>query len=57
MLLTTQQVADKLNLSRVRITQLIHEQVIPATKYGGAYLVEEKDLDNLVWNRKPGPQK
>lgn len=53
MKLTTQQVADRLNLSRGRVQAMIKSGRLPATKPGRDWLIEEEDL-KLVMNRKPG---
>jgi excisionase family DNA binding protein len=53
MTLTTQEAADRLGISRVRVHQLIREQRLPADKKGRDYFIEEKAL-RLVCDRKPG---
>lgn len=56
-MLTIKQAAKKLNLSPIRIYQLIRQGHIKAQKYGPVYLIQEDDLKAAKWNRKPGPQK
>lgn len=56
-MLTTKEVADKLNLSPGRIHQLIKSGKIKAVKKSGIYLITKEDLEQASWNRKPGPQK
>lgn len=52
-LLSVAEAAEKLNISRWRINQLINEGRLPAQKVGRAYVVKESDLE-LVKDRKPG---
>lgn len=54
--LTTNQVAAKLGISRVRVIQLITQGVIKARRYGRIYLILDKDLTSLEWNRQRGAQ-
>jgi excisionase family DNA binding protein len=56
-MLTVKQVAEKLDLTPGRVHQLITKGVIPATKYSGIWLIKEKNIKGIIWNRKPGPQK
>ena len=52
-LITTSEAAERLGVHRTRIQVLIRTGRLPATKYGKAYLINEKDLA-LVADRKPG---
>lgn len=51
--LSVSQAAERLNISRWRINQLIKEERLPAQKVGRAYIIKESDL-KLVEDRKPG---
>jgi len=44
---------ERLNISRVRVVQLINEKRLPAFKAGRDWLIDPADL-KLVENRKPG---
>jgi excisionase family DNA binding protein len=57
MLLTTEEVAKKLGITRGRVIQLIHEKVIPyiPNKFSSAYQIEESDLESIDW--KPRQRK
>ena len=50
-LLTINQAAEKLKLSRRRVQDLITEKRLPAEKVGNLYLIKRDDL-KLVENRK-----
>jgi len=52
-LLTTQQVAEQIGISRRRIQRLIQIGLLPARRYGHALLVDESTLPVLA-GRKPG---
>jgi excisionase family DNA binding protein len=52
-LLTTSEVAARLNVTRWRINAMIRDKRLPASRYGGIFLIRESDL-KLVENRKPG---
>jgi excisionase family DNA binding protein len=52
-LLSVSEAAEKLDISRWRINQLINSGRLPAQKVGRAYVIKEADLD-LVRDRKPG---
>lgn len=52
-LLTTSEVAARLNVSLRRVRQLIEEGRLPSQQYGRDHLIKESDL-KLVENRKPG---
>ncbi|MBA3632034.1 MAG: helix-turn-helix domain-containing protein [Acidobacteria bacterium] len=52
-LLTTREVAEKLNISMRRVRALIESGNLPSTQYGRDHLIKESDL-KLVKDRKPG---
>ena len=52
-LLTTSEVAERLNISLRRVRQLIEEGRLPSKKFGRDHLIKESDL-KLVENRKVG---
>lgn len=52
-LLTTSQVAEKLSVTRWRVSQLIQSGRLKAEKYGQIYLINEDNLQP-VQNRKNG---
>jgi excisionase family DNA binding protein len=52
-LLTTREVATRLNVSLRRVRQLIEEGRLPSQQYGRDHLIKESDL-TLVENRKVG---
>lgn len=52
-LITTQQAAEELGVTSVRVRAMIRAGQIPAERIGRDYLIKESDL-NLVRNRKPG---
>jgi excisionase family DNA binding protein len=52
-LLTTSEVAARLNVSLRRVRQLIEEGRLPSKKFGRDHLIKESDL-TLVENRKTG---
>jgi len=51
--LTTNEAADKLEITPRRVRALIQAGHLPAEKKGRDYLIEEKNL-KLVKDRKPG---
>lgn len=55
-ILSTAEAAEKLNVSPIRIRQLIREGRLPAKKLGRDYVVQEEDLA-LVENRQNGRPK
>jgi excisionase family DNA binding protein len=55
-LITTNEAAVKLNVSRRRVLALITDERLPAQKMGRDYFIEEADL-KLVAERKPGRPK
>jgi excisionase family DNA binding protein len=52
-LLTTREVAERLNISMRRVRALIESGNLPSTQYGRDHLISEADL-KLVKDRKPG---
>jgi excisionase family DNA binding protein len=54
--LTTLEAAARLGVSRRRVIALIEAGRLPATKFGKAYMIKEKDLE-LVKDRKVGRPK
>lgn len=55
-LLSTNEASEKLNLSAIRVRQLIYSGRLPANKVGRDYVINEKDL-SLVALRKNGRPK
>lgn len=51
--LTTQEAAERLGISPIRVRQLITDGRLPARKFGRDYMIDESDLQ-LVEDRKPG---
>ncbi|MDQ1611788.1 MAG: Helix-turn-helix domain [Pyrinomonadaceae bacterium] len=51
--LTTQQAAEILGISTIRVRQLIGAGRLPAEKFGRDYMIKEEDLE-LVADRTPG---
>jgi excisionase family DNA binding protein len=52
-MLTTSEVAARLNVSLRRVRQLIEEGRLPSQQFGRDHLIKESDL-SLVENRKVG---
>lgn len=52
-MLTTQQAADELGISPLRVRQLIHAKRLKATKAGRDWLIQPRDLAT-VRTRTPG---
>jgi excisionase family DNA binding protein len=52
-ILTAAQAAERLGISVRRVQQLVKAGRLPAGQFGGALMIEEKDL-KLVENRKVG---
>ena len=52
-LLTTREVAERLNISMRRVRALIESGQLPSKQYGRDHLIKESDL-KLVKDRKPG---
>jgi excisionase family DNA binding protein len=55
--LTTGKVAEKLNISRERVRQLVVQKKLPALLIGGIYFIDPKDLKLVKDRGKPGPKK
>ncbi len=55
-LLTVNDVAEKLKISRWRVYQLIKAGRLPVEKFGAQFVIKPSDL-KLVENRKPGRPK
>lgn len=54
-LLTTQEVADLLFISRPRVQALIKAGRLPAKKFGRDWLIKRTDLElDIIAQRKPG---
>ena len=51
--LTTNEAAERLGVSSIRVRQLIAEGRLPAQKFGTAHMIKVSDL-KLVEDRKPG---
>lgn len=52
-LLTTNEVAEIIGISDVRVRQLIYAKKLPAEKIGNTIVVKREDL-NLIKDRKSG---
>lgn len=52
-MLTTQEAAERLGVTAIRVRQLIADGRLPAEKFGRDYMIKEEDL-RLVEDRKPG---
>jgi excisionase family DNA binding protein len=52
-LLTTQEAAERLGVTAIRVRQLITEGRLPAEKFGRDYMIIEQNLKR-VEDRKPG---
>jgi excisionase family DNA binding protein len=50
---TTQEAAEKLNISVRRVVALINSGFLPASRIGRSHVIKEEDL-KLVQDRKPG---
>lgn len=58
-LLTTNEVAERLGVSAIRVRQLISEKRLPAQKFGTVYLIKESDLKTVAerpTGRPPKPK-
>jgi excisionase family DNA binding protein len=51
--LSAAEAAKRLNVSVRRVQQLVKAGRLPAKVFGGAFMIQEKDL-KLVADRKPG---
>ncbi len=56
-LLNTKEASEKLNVSAIRIRQLIQQGRIPATKVGRDYVIQESDLKDLAERKNGRPKK
>lgn len=56
-LLNTKEAAEKLNVSPIRVRQLIKEDKIRAKRIGRDYVIEEKDLASVQTYGKAGRPK
>lgn len=56
-LLTTMEVAEKLGVTRWRINAMIRDERLPAERYGGIWLVNEKDLAAVMVRKNGRPKK
>lgn len=52
-ILSTSEAAERLNISPIRVRQLIQEGRLPAQKVGRDYVIQESDL-GLVKERQTG---
>lgn len=52
-ILSTNEAAEKLNISAIRVRQLIQKERLPAQKVGRDYVIMESDLE-LVKHRPTG---
>jgi excisionase family DNA binding protein len=52
-MLTTQEAAERLGVTSIRVRQLISGGRLPAEKFGRDYMIKEEDL-KLVKDRRPG---
>jgi excisionase family DNA binding protein len=55
--LTTNEVAEKLNISIRQVQTLIKQEKLPATKKGRDYFILETDVENLPERKKTGRPK
>lgn len=53
-MLSTQEAAEKLNISLRRVQQLVTEGTLPAQKIGRDYVILESDLGKVKTYGKPG---
>ena len=56
-LLSTKQAAEKLNVSPIRVRQLIREKKLKAKLVGRDYVIVEKDLETVQTYGKAGRPK
>ena len=56
-LLNTKEASEKLNISAIRVRQLIKQGRIPATKVGRDYVIQESDLKDLEERKNGRPAK
>lgn len=55
-MLTTAEVAERLQVTQRRVQALIKDKRLPAERYGRAWLVQRTDLEAFIakWDRRPG---
>ena len=53
-MLTVKEAAKRLGLTPGRIYQLINRGIIPASRFGNAWTIQEQDLNRAKWNRVRG---
>lgn len=56
-LLSTNEASEKLNLSAIRVRQLIYSGRLPANKVGRDYVINEKDLSLVAVRTNGRPKK
>jgi len=56
-ILSTSEAAEKLNISAIRIRQLIRDKRLPAQKVGRDYVIREEDLKSVEIRRNGRPKK
>ena len=56
-LLSTNEASEKLNLSAIRVRQLIYSGRLPANKVGRDYVIYEKDLSLVAVRTNGRPKK
>ena len=56
-LLTTSEAAERLGVTRWRVSQLINDGRLKAEKYGQIYLISEKDLVTVAERKNGRPPK
>jgi len=56
-LISTKEAAEKLNVSPIRVRQLIHEGKLKANRVGRDYVIEENDLEAVQTYGKAGRPK
>jgi excisionase family DNA binding protein len=55
-MLTTNEAAAALGISRGRVHHYISDGRLPATRFGNAYMISTADLAKVPKVRKPGPK-
>jgi excisionase family DNA binding protein len=56
-LLTTMEVAERLGVTRWRINAMIRDRKLSAERYGGIWLIDEKDLAAVMVRKNGRPKK
>ncbi len=56
-MLNTNEAAEKLNISAIRVRQLIREGRLAATKVGRDYVIQESDLKGIAERKNGRPKK